>query len=277
MALGNQIYLRQYDPNKISGSAWRDIVYFDLGPSRNAYSISSIEGLEPVKGELSSSPSPFQSGAIVTNAYVGMRNVIHHIRLQDTPTMSVREAREFIHDMFPVGMYVLTSFMDGKETLGYVESIEGSIFSDNPDLTMSIICENPYIEHNRDLTYTVQTNRPIDLSDVAGSGNSGFKLVFETTGAYNRIRVKDGVHPELVLFAGSDFTSDRYITIDTRRGRQGVFYSGTGVYSQLGLIEDGSLNLSVSSRNADQLYIETSDYSTVVNAELTIRPSYLGV
>lgn len=118
--------------------------------------IRDIAGLGPVKAEISTTPFANADGEIYQGASVGKRNIVLSLGLNpDWPgynlgQQTVAELRQKLYTYFLPKQWVkLRFFIDHLLSTpsvaieGYVESMEPSIFSKDPEVQISIICPRP--------------------------------------------------------------------------------------------------------------------------------------
>lgn len=126
-----------------STSGWFSIALNGQGPIQ----IRDISGLEPVKAEIISIPSN-QDGELFQHARVGKRNIVLKLGLNPNwvdQTMS--SLRRILYNHFPPKASRTLRFysddMPVVEIGGYVESLEPNMFSQDPEIQVSIICLKP--------------------------------------------------------------------------------------------------------------------------------------
>lgn len=119
-----------------------------LNDISEGYVIKDIEGLDPVKASLVTSPIAQTDGVQFQSSRRESRNIILKIGLGDllysTP---VSELRKGLYDFFmPKSNVEIRFHMDGEEhsyILGMVESFVSPMFAREPEATVSILCFKP--------------------------------------------------------------------------------------------------------------------------------------
>ena len=107
--------------------------------------ITSIEGLGPVKADITMSKLVTTDGDLFNMSRLNGRNIV--IKALFTHASSVEEARLLSYKYFPIGTKVnVEVYTDNRvgETSGYVESNEPDIFSDSSGCQISVLCESPF-------------------------------------------------------------------------------------------------------------------------------------
>jgi hypothetical protein len=114
---------------------------------QGAVQIRDISGLEPVKAEITSVPSN-KDGDLFQNARLGTRNIVFQFGLNPNwvdQTMS--SLRRVLYTHFtPKTWRTLRFHSDDMPTVqigGYVESLEPNMFSQDPEIQVSVICLKP--------------------------------------------------------------------------------------------------------------------------------------
>jgi hypothetical protein len=117
------------------------------GPNQSPIQIRDISGLEPVKAEITTVPSN-KDGDLFQNARLGKRNIVFKLGLDPNwvnQTMST--LRHMLYTHFPPKTWRTLKFysddMPTVEVGGYIESNEPNMFSQDPEIQISIICPKP--------------------------------------------------------------------------------------------------------------------------------------
>lgn len=120
---------------------------FDL-PSDDPVQIRNIDGLGPVKAELSSTPFASGDGELYQGASVGKRNIVLTLGLNPNwADQSMATLRQILYAYFmPKAWCKLRFFSDHMSTVdieGVVESCDPNLFSQDPEMQVSVICHKP--------------------------------------------------------------------------------------------------------------------------------------
>lgn len=114
-----------------------------------SFPVVFVDGLNPVKAELSSSPYANLPGEYYLNSRVGKRNIVLTLGLnpsyfQGEDAEALRKhLRNWFNPQNPVRIEVVTT----DKTLqieGIVETFESPLFVQDPQVQVSIICHDPY-------------------------------------------------------------------------------------------------------------------------------------
>lgn len=107
--------------------------------------ITEIDGIGPVEADVHTTDYATRDGSVFNSARVQNRTVVLTLRPMEHPT--VEDMRHRIYKFFPVKrevkMEVITDRRDAYVT-GYVESVEPTIFSNEEEVEVSIVCPDPY-------------------------------------------------------------------------------------------------------------------------------------
>ncbi len=157
-------------------------------PNQNPIRILDISGLEPVKAEITTTPFS-QDGELFQNARVSKRNIVLKLGLNPNwvdQTMS--SLRQLLYKYFlPKSSCTLTFYSDDMPVVqiqGYVEDFEPNMFSQDPEIQISIICPQPdFVEIGRTTYYG--TDRPTTNIYLQNDGTveTGFELELDLIGS----------------------------------------------------------------------------------------------
>jgi hypothetical protein len=141
--------------------------------NQSSFIVSEITGLDPVKAELATYPYAKFDGVKFQSSRRGSRNIVFTIEIPPyAGSTSVEDRRLELYRYFlPKQKVKLTFWKNGYEhsyTEGIVESFESNFFTDEPEVSISVLCFDPdFIEA---YTNTV-TGATIDLNYL---GNPGY-------------------------------------------------------------------------------------------------------
>ncbi len=118
------------------------------GPNQFPIQIRDISGLEPVKAEITTVPSNLD-GELLQHVKLGKRNIVFKFGLDPNwIDQTISSLRRMLYEKLPPKTFRKFQFgsddMEPVEIGGYVESIEPNMFSQDPEMQVSVICVNPY-------------------------------------------------------------------------------------------------------------------------------------
>ena len=131
----------------------------DLTNERSGIYIDKVEGLTPVKAELSSTSSPYVDGARLNNVRVGVRNIVIYLELR----RSVEENKALLYQLFrkkKEGTLYYKSTERDVYIKGYVEDITLDQYSNPVAVQIVIVCFDPYFIDAQALVTEIARNAP---------------------------------------------------------------------------------------------------------------------
>lgn len=149
-------------------SSWRSAPTLLLDPNgrpdTDLIQIRNIEGLDPVKASISTSPRAYIDGVTFTGSDVPARNIVLTIHPNpDWSTWTFEKLRRLIYQYFmpkrPIRLEFTTDEIGSVAILGVVESVDANPFSKDPEFLVSIICPDPYFSAIDPTVVTGQTIR----------------------------------------------------------------------------------------------------------------------
>ena len=114
------------------------------------YVISEIGGLTPPKSRINLSDIAGMDGALFNSAKAETRNIV----LTVLPQNPVEKNRLALYKFAQVAQWCKIYYSNGSVDVqieGYVETVEGSLFSKTQTIQISIICPQPYFESLREI------------------------------------------------------------------------------------------------------------------------------
>lgn len=126
-------------------------IEFPLNDNSSSYFVKNIDGLGPNKADITMATYATKDGGSFQNARGNSRNIVMQLGLNPSYSASedpYGELRRALYLYFaPKSRVILHFTSTNMETVfieGWVESFEPTIFSKDPDMTISIICPDPY-------------------------------------------------------------------------------------------------------------------------------------
>lgn len=187
--------------------------------------IRNIDGLDPVKAAVNTSPLGSVDGTSYVGSSIPSRNLV--LTLHPNPDWELwthESLRKLIYQYFmpkrPTRLVFYSDDMGPVEISGVVESVGVNIFSKDPEYLVSIICPDPYFTALEPTVITGNTIRygedPI-IVDYKGTIESGIKVKITAVSGPNpedvTIQIGD---PKITLFgvaAGVD--SSKYFELSS--------------------------------------------------------------
>ena len=169
-------------------SSWRSaptLLLSDGGKAEtDLIQIRNIDGLDPVKASVNTSPRGSGDGESYVGSNVPSRNIVLTIGSNpDWDTWSYESIRRLLYSYFmPKRATRLVFYSDDivpVEISGIVESVENSMFSKDPEILVSVVCPDPYFIALDPIVVTGQTVRPdgaLITVDYNGTIEAGMKV-----------------------------------------------------------------------------------------------------
>lgn len=219
------------------------------------FQITNIAGLDPVKASLTTISPGDAPGATIIGTDIPARNILLTIRTNpDWDGHSHESLRAILNTYFtPTNTIDLVFYKDDEEYVeisGVVEGMDDNIFSKDPEVTVSIICEDPYFTRVVPQIIYGTTINPSDTSVdhivVNGDVAVGFILTLPDGYSDGTIIVQAG-DPAISTFrtyvASDVLTFPNIFEMDSRPLRKYIrtVEIGDGVITNiLGTVQDGS-------------------------------------
>ena len=211
--------------------------------SPGRYAVQFIDGLGPVKAEISTTDYAGSDGAYYQGRRVGPRNIV--LTLDLLPSYSANEDAESLRrDLYKYvtpGTPLALTFVNhaGTQRLidGVVESAEAPLFVQKPAVQVSIICVDPYFQAATDSLVVGNYSNTMDVpitngGDIAVGFSSSVKVLAGGTELSLRTSPTDRIA------ITRTFVTNETMLLDTRQGRRSVGLT-TGM-SLLASVERGS-------------------------------------
>jgi Phage tail protein RIFT-related domain len=161
--------------------------------------IRNIEGLDPVKASVNTSPL----GSVDGDAYVGSnvpgRNIVLTVGMNpDWNNWSYEGLRRLLYSYFmpkrPVRLVFYSDDIDPVEIRGIVESAEINQFSKDPEFVISVICPDPYFTALAPKVFTGQSVRSGGaVIDIENEGSVEIGMYVQVTQVSGAAPAKIGI------------------------------------------------------------------------------------
>lgn len=170
-------------------------------PNNESIQVRSIEGLGPVKSDISSTPFATGRGSLFQGYSIETRNIVLNLGLNPNwADQTMSSLRKLLYRYFMTGTWARLRFLSDDLVTVYIngisESFEPNIFSQDPEMQVSIICPKPDLI---DEATTILTGDTLDITgvdfeelvfedltgvdtlDYIGTAPAGFELRIEDT------------------------------------------------------------------------------------------------
>lgn len=152
--------------------------------------VRNIDGLGPVKADILSTQFATGDGELYQGSSVGKRNIV--MTLGFNPDWEEQTMSSLRHQLYryllPKAWTKLRFFSDDMPTVdieGYVESFEPNIFSQDPEVQVSVICPKPDFIEVDAIVYTglVDDGTTVLEFEYEGTVETGFEVRIDQTPA----------------------------------------------------------------------------------------------
>lgn len=204
-------------------SAWQSAPLLPLDEAGRAESdliqIRNIDGLDPVTATIGVQPYGSTDGEAFTGSSVLSRNLV--LTLHPNPDWNLwspEALRRLLYSYFmpkqAVRLELYSDDMEDLEITGVVESLTANMFSNDPEVQVSIICPDPYFSTiDPQIISGDTTDAPLDI-EYTGSVPAGIQVKVEQVSGTNpnALTIQIG-NPELTFFKAAQanlVTSTKY-------------------------------------------------------------------
>lgn len=157
-------------------------------PNDDPVQIRNIEGLGPVKADLATTAFATARGELYQGGRTGKRNIVLTLGLNPNfaASQDMASLRAILYQYLLPELWVKLRFYSNTnpevDAEGYVESFEPNIFSEDPEVQVSIICPDPdFVESNASISSGVVDDGTATFEfDYPGSVPTGLELKIES-------------------------------------------------------------------------------------------------
>jgi len=183
-------------------------------PNDDPVQIRDITGLEPVKANIALTPYASGRGALYQGSTTPERNIVMKLGLNPDweGQQSMASLRQVLYRYLMPQHWTKLRFFSQElpdvDIEGYVESFEPNMFSEDPEVQVSIICPKPdFIEADATIfDGTVDDGTLEEEFDYAGTIETGFELRIDGT-------VENPAYTGSLTFKLTSFGEDQIFTI----------------------------------------------------------------
>lgn len=160
-------------------------------PNDDPVQIKGIEGLGPVKANIATTPFASGRGELYQGSTFPSRNLVFTLGLNPDweGQQSMAALRQILYRYLMTGNWTKLRFFSQElpdvDIEGYVESFEPNMFSQDPEVQVSIICNKPdFIEADATIYNGYVDDGTLELEfDYTGTISTGFEMRIDATPA----------------------------------------------------------------------------------------------
>lgn len=246
--------------------------------SSSPYKITNITGIGPVPATIANSTYAGLDGAILQATRVGVRNLVLTIgyRPDYQSNHTIQNLRRDLYKYFaPKSEVRLRFYQDDYSDMtitGTVESHEPKMFSEDPEVVISIMCEDPYFKAIKATEINSYNNTPVYPSFV-GEGSAGFKVEVFVNRSISSISLESA--PNAGIVCTTPMVAGDILEISTVRGRKYARLTRDGDTTSVLDAISGSLSMQLSPLSSN-FYVRASGASNIP-FRLTYTAAFVGV
>ena len=270
---------------------------FELTHNSPNYCITSVQGLTPPPTAVNTSVAGLIDGTFFNSARVEQRNLVITVVMNG----DIEANRQRLYTLFPrktpCTVYFKNAYRDVK-IVGYVEALEGDLFSMREQVQISIICPRPYFEAlstlynelsttlslfefpfsiSEPIPFSNQLDTPIGTVDNTGDVSCGTIITVDFYGSSTGLKI---FNTTTQTFFGLDYTfqaNDR-VVINTNSGHLGVvLYRSGSATNLLNYVIQNSTWLRIAPGENNFTFTLTSGSTEDVTIHFTTALLYGGV
>lgn len=240
--------------------------------------VKDIQGLGPTEATVSTSTYAGLDGGILQAAKTSMRNIVLKIgyRPDYQSNQTVQSLRRDLYSYFAPKSEVRLRFYSDDYTdvriVGIVESHEPSIFSKDPEVTISILCPDPYFKAFQATEINGYVNKAVYPSFV-GNGEAGFLLELFVTRSISSVSLECAPNEDLVYT--DPLIKDDILQISTVRGNKFARLTRGGETTTVLDAINGPMSMKFNPVTQN-FYVQVAGASDMT-FRLTHTPAYIGI
>lgn len=157
-------------------------------PSDDPIQVRNIEGLGPINANISSTPFATGRGEQYQGSTTGKRNIVLTLGMNpDWENQTMSTLRQLLYRYFMTESWVklrfYSDYLPPADIEGYVETFEPNMFSEDPEMVISIICPKPdFVQTDATIIYGVVDDGTLETSfEYIGSIDTGYELRVEAS------------------------------------------------------------------------------------------------
>lgn len=230
--------------------------------------IKDIKGLGPVAATIATSRYPSGRNGIVERTTLLERNIVIRLALRRGYSSSSsdfqairKEAYKYFSPGREIGLVVNSTdtTSGGRLIEGVVESVEPTIFTEKPELVVSIMCPNPYFVESHVTTIKNGTNdssgRSVIEASGFGEGSTGFVFAVTASGPMTELSLTKSSITDYITVEGFTMVAGEVLNISTVEGEKDAWiYNNTNTSLNRNvthLVNSGSLSMTMSNWDWD--------------------------
>lgn len=241
----------------------------ELIPLGNAgtspFFITNIDGLEPVKNTLNFTESVYKPGNYFNSSRAEPRSLVLAIGMNPISSYAYNfeEMRSQIYKIFQPALPVVLEFVsdkfpDGVQITGYVEDISPSIFTEKPEVQVSMVCPDPYFADKTPTVLTLPTDYE-DLTNYLGTAPTPYKLTKTISMDIDISVMSFGVMNGAMVYIAGGFKEGDVFTMNTDPNKRELYVMRGGSRVDMYKYIDRGTLVSMLSSTQDHIFINSGN------------------
>lgn len=285
-------------------------------PEQSGLLVTSIEGLGPATATINSVEMSMYDGGLFNSARLSSRNIVLGFKYVNTDTESIEDVRIKTYKYFPIKKPLTFEITTDSRTaycIGYVETNEPEIFSQQSGCQISIICPDPYFysSGNGGITETVfsglvyefefpfennsLTFKEIEMGDIRmfrehaieydGDAEIGIVITIHSLGMTGDITIYNIgtresmkiLNDKIASLTGAGISAGDTITISTVKGSKSIKLLRGGVETNILNVLDKNSSWFQLSKGSSIFTYTAEESTTALQFKITNQTLYEGV
>lgn len=271
----------------------------ELTHDLNNYAVVGMQGLTPPPTTINTAIAGSIDGSFFNSARVESRNIVITIILAG----DIEANRQRLYRIFPRKMPVTVYFKNKNRNVkinGYVEALEGDLFTKQEQIQISILCPRPYFEGIDSVTntigdvlplfefpFSIAEDNPVEIGEVStspiytydnqGDVETGAVFTFTFDGSVTGITLTNYTTTAYIGFNYS-FTAGDVLTVSTIQGElyAKLMHNGSEV-NLLNYLMSGSTWIKLAVGENELIYTVTTGDANDVTCTFNAPTLYGGV
>ena len=237
------------------------------------YTLINVTGITPPTASVNAANLATKDGSVFNSSRLNNRNIVMTV----LPEGSVESSRMGLYQVFKSKQYVKLFLYTSARSVyaeGYVESVNGDLYSMKQRIQISILCPDPYFKALE--STEVAFDQGHALVDNDSDDQVGFVTELSFTGAAENVTIGNATTSES-FSVNMEFQNGDKLILNTRRGEKGVWLERSGertsVINHMAVDSDW-LNL-LTGENDVTLAVQTG--AANVSGKVVLQSIYEGV
>lgn len=270
---------------------------YELTHNYSRYYVTSIEGLTPQSVTINTLVAGMADGVFYNSSRLQSRNIVITVVLEG----DIETNRQQLYSIFPLKKEIEIHYINKNRNMkirGYVESIEGSIFTQQEKMQISVICPRPYFEGASKIhseisravplfEFPFSLDEPVPVSEFrrnpvsyienVGDVECGCIITVNIKNTITGFRITNLSRREVFSVSNFSFIKGDTVAISTIRGNLGAFVSRSFASRNLmPYVDDNSKWFELSPGNNAFTYTSSSGNIDDLSIEMDFIPLYGG-